>query len=452
MIKLKWIVAISIFMSILWISQKIEAKYISEEQKIIGVLKIEHIKPKVELEKIENTNWNYEKYANKNHTIKIKINVLEKNLKQDAMAEEQVVIKIKENKVIPQVLKVKKIEEIVGKITYEIEIKGIQEEGLLTIEIKEGTWINISDLKNDCYLLQTGIIVDNTPPQLTFREEKIAEGKVNGVILANEKIRENNGWKLQENQMCMIQEFANNVYYDIPVIDQAENTSPIRVEIKTATYIKLVYGSHNSIKGWSFGHGNYDIAGKEAVLANPLYKTEALAFHVDGNIPKDFVQAKAYIYNHWGEGSEAICTSSHLKYSYGYNPKDNTWKSMNTNELVEINQKKYFQLGGAGMNKLKQTDINGQGEITTQLSQEYRYGISGICLKLKEQSYYSIVYQTLVNEVGWLPPQADGKECVYQKNKPISAVRVALIPKTEKEYLVKQWEKDIGTKNVETKN
>ena len=69
-------------------------------------------------------------------------------------------------------------------------------------------------------------------------------------------------------------------------------------------------------------------------------------------------------------------------------------------------------------------------------------------MKLKDYSYFSIIYQILVNEVGWVSACSDGQECMYFKDKPMSAFRIALVPKTEKQYVIDTWNKDIGTFNI----
>ena len=33
-------------------------------------------------------------------------------------------------------------------------------------------------------------------------------------------------------------------------------------------------------------------------------------------------------------------------------------------------------------------------------------------------------------------------------NKPMSAIRVALVPNTEKQYVIDLWNKDVGTSNM----
>ena len=172
--------------------------------------------------------------------------------------------------------------------------------------------------------------------------------------------------------------------------------------------------------------------------------------HVNGNIDLDFIRARAYAYTYWGEGSKGLCNDevSTLEYYYGYNPSKDGYKSMMSDKLATINGKKYFQFAGSGLNGNQQTDANGQNPIPDDIANQYNYGISGISMELKDYSYYSIVYQILVNDVGWLETCSDGKECVYDHKKPMSAFRMALIPKSEKQYLINMWNKDVGTKNI----
>ena len=292
------------------------------------------------------------------------------------------------------------------------------------------------------------IFLDNTPPKLTFTEEKLSDGRSKGIILADKKIQEVDGWKLSEDEMRLEKEFESNTYYEMPVYDYLDNKGSVIVHIQFATYIKLKYCSHNSGVGWTYGYENYDIAGRAAVLKNPLFKTEALAFNVEGNIPNDFVQAQAYVYTYWGPGSANTCLSSGMKYTYGYNPSETTYKSMASTDKVNINGKQYFQLGGAGINTDRRPDINGNNPIPDEYMYKYYFGVSAIKIRLKDISYYSIVYQIYVNGVGWLKPAADGEETCYQKEKPMSAFRVTIVPNTEKQYVIDNWSKDIGTNNM----
>ena len=317
--------------------------------------------------------------------------------------------------------------------------------GKLSMKIKEGAIIDKGGLKSEILNIDSGIIIDNIAPVGKFKEVKAQDGKVNGEITLNENIRKIDGWSFKENNSKITKEFTNNISYQLPITDYAGNTSNVEINITQATYINVTYASHNSCYGWSFGHGNYDIAGREAINDDPVFKTEALAFNVTGNIDSDFVQANAYVHTYWGDNIKGKCTTSGLIYNYGYNPGKNTFKSMKSNDLVTINSKKYFQLGGSGVNGVGVTDSNGNNPIPEDIGWQFKYGITGITMKLKDYSYYSIVYQVLVNKVGCLKASSDGVECTYNHTIPISAFRIALVPKTEKQYVINQWNKVVGT-------
>lgn len=413
-------------------------------------MNIDRTKPKIELIEIQNTNTNYPKYANKTHRISFKIKVTEKNIKENNFVKDFFGFKLDENNIniVENNLSIKEIESTnEGKI-YKIDIKGISGNGKLSMQIKEGAIIDKGGLKSESQNIQTGITIDNTAPVGKFKEVKIQDGKVNGEITLSENIRKIDGWSFKDNNLKITKEFTNNISYQLPITDYAGNTSNVDINITQATYINVVYASHNSCIGWSFGYGNYDVAGKDAIKVNPVYRTEALAFNISGNVDKDFVQANTYIYTYWGEGSNGKCTTSGLIYNYGYNPEKNAFKSMNSNDLITINSKKYFQFGGSGINGYLNTDANSQNPIPGEVANKYKYGISGITMKLKDYSQYSIIYQILVNGAGWVKTESDGSECTYNHNTPMSAFRIALVPKTEKQYVINQWNKDVGTFNM----
>lgn len=413
-------------------------------------MNIDRTKPKIELIEIQNTNTNYPKYANKTHTISFKIKATEKKIKENNFVKDFFGFKLDENNIniAEDNFSIKEIESTnEGKI-YKIDIKGISGNGKLSMQIKEGAIIDKGGLKSESQNIDTGITIDNIAPVGKFKETKIQDGKVNGEITLNENIRKIDGWSFKENNLKTTKEFTNNISYQLPITDYAGNTSNVDINITQATYINVVYASHNSCIGWSFGYGNYDIAGKDAIKVNPVYRTEALAFNITGNIDKDFVQANTYIYTYWGEGSKGKCTTSGLIYNYGYNPGKNLFKSMNSSDLVTINSKKYFQFGGSGINGYLNTDANSQNPIPGEVANKYKYGISGITMKLKDYSQYSIIYQILVNGAGWVKTASDGSECTYNHNTPMSAFRIALVPKTEKQYVINQWNKDVGTYNM----
>lgn len=416
----------------------------------VAKMNIDRTKPKIELIEIQNTNTNYPKYANKTHTISFKIKITEKNIGQNNIVKDFFGFKLdgKNIDIVNGNLSIKEIESTnEGKI-YKIDIKGISGNGKLSMQIKEGAIIDKGGLKSESQNIDTGITIDNIAPVGKFKETKIQDGKVNGEITLNENIRKIDGWSFKENNLKTTKEFTNNISYQLPITDYAGNTSNVDINITQATYINVVYASHNSCIGWSFGYGNYDIAGKDAIKVNPVYRTEALAFNITGNIDKDFVQANTYIYTYWGEGSKGKCTTSGLIYNYGYNPGKNLFKSMNSSDLVTINSKKYFQFGGSGINGYLNTDANSQNPIPGEVANKYKYGISGITMKLKDYSQYSIIYQILVNGTGWVKTASDGSECTYNHNTPMSAFRIALVPKTEKQYVINQLNKDVGTFNM----
>ena len=85
---------------------------------------------------------------------------------------------------------------------------------------------------------------------------------------------------------------------------------------------------------------------------------------------------------------------------------------MKSKDLVKIDNKSYFQFGGSMINGNQQTDINGNNPISSEIADKYLYGVSGINLKLKDESYYSIIYQILVDGVGWLKAKSDGEESI----------------------------------------
>lgn len=429
-------------------STTIHAKYIFQNEFCIANLNIDRTNPKIELLSINNNNIGYENYANKTHNITIKVKIIEKNIKDIFLDKEHIKIKIDDKYVNYVEVKANKIEDISYGGIYQIELSNLDGNGNLKVDILEGTAVDTSELKNEILEISTNIIIDNIEPNGKLVEKKVAEGKVNATINFNEKIKEIEGWKFSEDKLKAEKEFTNNISYELPIVDYAGNKSVIEVNITQATYINIIYASHNSVVGWSFGYGNYDIAGKEAIAKNPVYKTEALAFNINGNIDADFVQAKSYIYTYWGEGSYGRCTTSGNSYNYGYNPLEGRYKSMKSTDLVTIEDKKYFQLGGSGINGDQNTDINKNNPIPSNIANQYKYGICGINFKLKDYSQFSIIYQIYVDKIGWIETCSDGQECMYNKMLPMSAFRIALIPKSEKQYVLDTWNKDIGTFNL----
>ena len=423
-----------------------KAKYKIDSEFCIANLAIDRQIPIIDVVEIQNSNSNYEGYANKNHTISITLKVIEKYIQDTYIDKKNIEIKVGGQEVKDANIDIKEISTNSDGKIYKIELNCLEGDGELELQILEGSVIDTSGLKNENKKIKTNIIIDNTPPSGKLTENKISGGKVNAVISMNENIRGLEGWNFSSDKLTLEKEFTNNISYELPIVDYAGNQIDFNIDITQATFVNIVYASHNSNIGWTYGYGNYDVAGSKAVKTDRKYKTEALAFRITGNVDNDFIQANAYVYTHWGEGSKARCGTSNMIYRYGHNPDVGTFKSMNSNDLVTISGNEFFQLGGAGVNTPNYTDINGNNPVPD--TGKFSYGISGISMKLKDYSQFSIVYQILVNNVGWLQACSDGQECMYNKTKPMSAFRVALVPNTEKQYVLDTWNKDIGTYNL----
>lgn len=372
-------------------------KYVIEYQNIVATINIDRNPPKIEVIKIENTNKGYEQYANNTHTITTQIKIIEKNIKENNLKEENLSIYVGEKLVKPSKTIIQEVERKNDYIVYNIILEGIGENGNLKIIIPKGTIIDKSENVNEEKIIDTKITIDNIAPNGTFSQKTISQGNVLASINSNEQLREVEGWKLSDDKLVLEKSFTNNVSYVFTITDFAQNTSTVNIEILQATNIKLTYASHNSEVGWTFGYGNKDIAGKKAIIKNPKLKTEALAIRTDGDIDKDFIKVRTYVHTYWGEGAKAKCLTSGMIYSHGYNPSKTTWKTMESNDLVKIDGKEYIQFGGSGINKCKNTDINGKNPIPLENTYEYNYGISGLAIDLKNYEQYSVVYQIFVN-------------------------------------------------------
>lgn len=436
-----------LFLVILFINMAVFAKYTFDATYKVAQIDIDRNPPQVELIKISNTNTSYENYANKTHTVTAQIKVTEKNIIENKFNKENVKILINKKEVIPEIYEIKEISRKDGEIIYEIKLGKLSGDGALEIKINEGTIKDKSLNVNQEKIINTNIKVDNTAPITKFTETESTQGKVIANVTSNEQLRNIEGWNLSSSKLILSKEFTNNISYVFEVMDFAQNKTQVEVNITKATNISIVYASHNSEVGWTFGYGNYDVAGKTAVKANPLWKTESLAFNVSGNISPDFIQAQAFVYSYWGAGSQATCDTYGTRYRYGYNPSESTFDSMASGTHVTINSRKYFMFGGSGINAKDKTDINGRNPISAQYEGKYCFGISGIKMRLKDTSYYSVVYQILVNNQGWLKAASDGETTMYRYDRPMSAYRMALVPKTEKQYIINLWNKDVGTYN-----
>lgn len=393
--------------------------------------------------KINNSNIEYPKFANKNQKIELELEVDSNNQILNQIDKSKINVLIEKQKVECNI----ELHEIIkseGLIRYLLQLNNIQSDGKLELKIEEKLFLDINENYNQEIYINPEITIDNTLPECITTEQNSIQGFSTVKISAEEKIQPIDGWKINDLGTEIQKEFPANVSYELVVKDYAQNEQIVNINIKKATCIKLIYASHNSMVGWTYGYGNFDIAGETAIKQNSNYKTESLAIRIEGNMEEDFVQGKAYTYTYWGPGFKARCTYSGHIYSYGYNPSENTWASLKTNnDVIYMDGKKYFQLGGCGVNRVYQLALTGINPIPEKVSLEYRYGISSIAFKLKDYSSYDVVYQIYVKDKGWISTSKNEEESMLSYVLPMSAIRIAIIPKSESSYLINQWNRDI---------
>lgn len=427
------------------ITEQIEIEDLSGNKTVeqIVINNIDRQAPIVTIEKIENSNKQYQTYANQDSIITATIKITDDRKINTKLNIADIKIIVGNQEIIPKQIKLENQQETETEKIIKLIFSKIEQEGNLKIQIPEGVIQDESQNKNKTIEKETKIKIDNTKPQGLYSQNKIEAGKIEAIITANEKIRKLDGWNI-ENETILKKIFNNNLSYITKIQDFAGNSSDVEINITGATNVILSYASHNSMVGWSYGYENYDIAGLQAIKKNSIYKTESLLFTISGNVEKDFLQARAFVYSHWKEGSKAICTNTKKIYSYGWNPSKTDWKYENEENKVRINNRTYFQLGGAGINAEGNTDINGNGVIDIDTTMKFNYGISALQMKLKSYQDNSILYQIYIDSIGWLKPAKNEELTCYKQDKPMSAIRIALVPNSEVKSVFNSWNKDTG--------
>ena len=427
--------------------ESVYCKYIIEYNIPVAKIEIDTIEPEIKLLSIKNSNTISNKYVSKKHKVNIEIEVIEKNIIQNLFNKENIKIMVGKIEKNINSYEIRKIRETSGKITYVIEMYNILGNGELEIKIPKGIIKDKSENINIEQIIDTGIMVDNLPPIITETKEKTVDGKVIENIKSNEIIKEVNGWNMLEDRKNIKKEFECNVSYPFPVFDLAENKTEVDININNATNITLQLGALSSENYWDLSSEKNKIIGKSFLEKNPLNKIEMISIYADGNISKEFIKMQAYAYTYWGEGTQGRSLYCERPYDYGYNPKDRLATLKDNKFLAMVDRKIAIVLCGEGMNEAGNRGSNNI-KIPPEIAKQYLYGISGIKIDLNEKSYYSIVYQTYIYGMGWQEVKENGVEAVYRHDKPISALRVSLIPNTEKKYLKDYWNKDIGNKDI----
>ncbi len=405
----------------------------------VEVTNIDTEAPTVQIQSISNSNTAYPNYANKETQIKVNILVQDDQKIQKSLEEKDIQIFINNTKINPSNKTMQIIRNTEEQQEIELTISGIEEEGKLSFAIEKGIVQDEAKNSSQAVTKNTEIQIDNTKPQATYSQEKLEDGKIEAKITANEAIRKLEGWNIERNTILK-KIFRNILSYTTTIQDLAGNSTSVKVDVARADDLVFCYASYNSTVGWSYAYGNDDVVGLEAVRKNPNYKSESVAFGIMGDVEKDYLQGRGYVYSYWKEGSKAKCGYTGKIYSYGWNPNATDWKYIDKENKVTLdNERDFFQFGGAYMNRAGTTDIDGNNPIPTQLANKYTYGVSAIQLKLKSYEEHSICYQIYVDSVGWLAPAKNGEITCYDITKPISALRAALVPNSEVNAVLNTW-------------
>ena len=72
-----------VFFVIVMININVFAKYVIEDECLVAEVEITGKIPKIELIEIKNTNLEHTNYANRTHTVTVKIRVIEKNVEEE---------------------------------------------------------------------------------------------------------------------------------------------------------------------------------------------------------------------------------------------------------------------------------------------------------------------------------------------------------------------------------
>lgn len=311
---------------------------------------------------------------------------------------------------------------------------------------KELWKINLG-LINDKKTLITNMAIDNTPPHATFKEISNADGKSKAEIRLSERVIPIDGWDTSSTGLMLSKDFPNSISYILPIVDLAQNSSEVLIDIKNATNILLEYGTYDDCSSQTLVTSG-KITAPNTISSNSICKSESIFIRMSGNVDSNVLQGKVYVYTYWGDGARAVCLFAEQFYYHGYNPSSSSnWWNIGSNNLLNYNSKIFSQFGGVGLNRANRTSSIFK-PIPSDIASQYLYGISGIQFKLKDNSNFSVVYQSYIKEIGWLKCSFDGEENLYQHDKPISSFRINLVPKTEKQYLIDFWNRDVGTNHI----
>lgn len=423
------------------------SKYIFNNTLIATKIQIDK-KPIIEVLDISNTNTGYEKYANSTHIITLRVKITEKNITINHFNRDTIQVLIDDTLITPSV-QIYLVSNNNGEMLYEIILSNLNGNGNLSIIFPEGIIEDSFGLKNDFQKLDIGILIDNISPNSTCQELSIENDQSQYLIQSDENLRPINGWDFYNTNSCLSKVFSSPIFYPITITDYSGNTTEVFVNIQHAKNIMLYYANHNTayyVKEFEY---NGQISGKQSIIDSSSNKSERILTFLDGNIDSRILQARVFDYTYWGENTTALCKSSEINYSYGYNPSSTTWYDISSQNAIRFLDKIALQLGGYGHNTAGNSCLNHKNPIPQQIAKQNLYGLSGIAFQLKDCKEYSIVYQIYVPSIGWLRASSDGEETTYAHNKPFSAIRMNIVPKSEKQYLLDYWNRVIYTDYIE---
>ena len=421
------------------------SKYIFNDAFTVAKIQIDK-KPSIEILGISNTNTGYEKYANSTHVVAFRVKITEKNIAINHFNRDTIQIFINDTLVLPSI-NIFLLSDNQGEIIYDVMLSKLTGNGNLSIVFPEGMIEDTFGQKNDYQQFDTGIFIDNIAPTTTCKEVSIENDKSQYIIQSNENLRPIDGWDFYDTSSSLSKVFSSPIYYPITITDYAGNTSEIFIDIQHAKNIMLYYANHNGYSINQF-NSNGEISGKQSIIDSSSKKSERILTYLDGEIDSHLLQARVFDYTYWGENTTALCNSSEIKYSYGYSPSSTSWYDITGQNAIRFLGKIALQLGGYGHNTAGNTCLNKTNHIPQKIAEQNLYGLSGIAFQLKDCEEYSIVYQIYVPSIGWLKASSDGEETTYAHDKPFSAIRMNIVPKSEKQRFINYWNRVIYTNYV----
>lgn len=425
------------------------AKYVIEDLILVATIDIDCTKPKIELMDMVSSNQSYPTYVNSNHLLTGHIKVTEKNIIRNNLSPDTLKILVNNSPISVKFNRFSLISETPNEKIYEFSLTNLTSDGTLTLQIPEGIIEDKTGFTNESQTFSTSITIDNTPPSITFQEILCTNGKSTAQITANESVISLPGWTSSSDATLLSKEFLNPISYLLPITDYAQNSSEVLVSINNATNLSLDYGTFDVTSRQTFT-SNGKISAPNTISSDSICKAESLIIGLSGDIAPNSLQGRVYMHTYWGEGATECCLYHKSNYyHHGFNPPlVSDWLNIGSDSLYSYNNKIYSHFGGAGVNRGNRPSSLSK-PIPIAIAKQYLFGISGMQFKLNNTPDISIVYQGYVKEVGWLPCSSDGDENSYQHSKPFSSLRINLVPKTEKQYLIDFWNRDIGTHHID---